>query len=108
MTHRFIMAAAQYVDIRDEASVLSTVASMAYRAISVGVPGTLTSAIERSYRIRCHNDPSRHCSRPQYVDIRDEASVLSTVASTAYRAISARFQYVDICDTASVLEPPPQ
>jgi hypothetical protein len=87
MTHRVTVAATQYVDIRDEASVPSTVASMAYRAISVGVPGTLTSAIERSYRIRCLSDPSHHCGRPQYVDICDEASVPSTVASMAYRAI---------------------
>ena len=108
MTHRVIVAAAQYVDICDEASVPSLVASMACRAISVGVPGTLTSATERSYRIRCHSDPSRHCGRPQYVDICDEASVLSTVASMAYRATSARSQYVDIRDTASVLEPSPQ
>ena len=44
----------------------------------------------------------------QYVDICDEASVLSTVASMAYRATSARSQYVGIRDTAFVLEPLPQ
>ena len=38
MTHRVIVAAAQYVDIRDVAFVLSTVASMAYRAISAAFP----------------------------------------------------------------------
>jgi len=65
-------------------------------------PGTLTSAIRRPSRIRCHNDPSRHCDQPQYVDICDEASVLSTVASMAHRAISAAPRYVNIRDEAFV------
>ena len=102
------MAAAQYVDIRDVAFVLSTVASMAYRAISVGVPGTLTSAIERSYRIRCLNDPSRHCGRLRYVGICDEASVPIPLPGVAHRTTSARPQDVDICHGAFVLLPLPQ
>jgi len=96
----------QYVDICDEASVLKPSPTMAYRASFGSVPDTLTSAIERSYRIHRHNDPSRHYDQPQYFDICDEASVLSAVASMAHRAISARTRYVDIRDRAFVSDPP--
>jgi hypothetical protein len=87
MTHRVTVASTQSFDICDEASVLSTAASVAYRATPARFPDTLISAIERPYRFRCLNDSSHHCGRDQYVGICDEASVLNSVASMTYRLI---------------------
>jgi len=82
---------------------------MAYRAISVGVPGMLTSAIERSYRNRCHSDHRVIVAGSRSVDIRDEASGPDSVALTAYRfRLSPLIRYVDICDTAFVPDSVPQ
>ena len=103
MTHRVTVASTQSFDICDEASVLSTVASVAYRSTPARFPDTLTSAIVRSYRFRCLNDSSRHCCRARSVDICDEASGPNSVASMTYRVILGCPNDVDICDSAFVI-----
>jgi hypothetical protein len=73
--------------------------------IIVTASGSLATAIERSFRMRCLDGSSRHRDRLQHVDICDEAFVLQPFRLDGSSHHRDRPLHVDIRDEAFVPQP---